>query len=361
MSRTTQAPNRPWLWNMRSMGLLLWGLAGAWSGMQESFAQSSGAQPANETIPDKVGAARPPSKGGQVIKLPGKPNTEALQARGLRQGSVNFIGNATVVIEYAGIRILTDPNFLHKGQHVHLGYGLKAQRLTDPALSVAQLPPIDFILLSHAHGDHFDQVAQQELDKSLPVVTTPGAAAELAKLGFHNSFPLEAWESLMLTKGEASVRIGAMPARHGPPVVASTLPETMGSMLEFMRPDGQVAYRMYISGDTLIHDDIREIPKRFPDIDLALLHLGGTEILDTVMVTMDAEQGVEMMRIVAPEHAIPIHYNDYDVFKSPIEDFQRQIREAGMQSRVTVLRHGERFVFQESRRAPTGGGTLRQE
>jgi hypothetical protein len=53
---------------------------------------------------------------------------------------------------------------------------------------------------------------------------------------------------------------------------------------------------MYITGDTLVIDALKEIPRRYPDIDLALLHLGGTRVLG-ILVTMDAEQGVEMLQI----------------------------------------------------------------
>src|SRR6476659_6244762 len=50
-------------------------------------------------------------------------------------GSVQFIGTATVIIRYQGLTILTDPNFLHRGDHVHLGYGMHSERLTEPAIS----------------------------------------------------------------------------------------------------------------------------------------------------------------------------------------------------------------------------------
>jgi L-ascorbate metabolism protein UlaG (beta-lactamase superfamily) len=63
------------------------------------------------------------------------------------------------------------------------------------------------------------------------------------------------------------------------------------------------------AGDTLVHDDLKEIPRRYPDIDLALFHLGGTCIMG-LLLTMDAEQGVEAIRIVNPREVIPIHYND---------------------------------------------------
>jgi hypothetical protein len=100
------------------------------------------------------------------------------------QGSIFFVGNATVIMSYAGFTILTDPNFLHRGDHVHLGHGMTAARRTDPALELEALPPIDFVLLSHMHEDHFDREVERKLDHSLPIVTTPHAAADLISKGF---------------------------------------------------------------------------------------------------------------------------------------------------------------------------------
>ena len=202
------------------------------------------------------------------------------------------------------------------------------------------------MIISHLHEDHFDKFVQEKLPKDTPIVTTAGAARELEKLGFISLYPLGVWSGLTVTRNDAILRISAMPARHGPPVVSSTLPETMGSMLEFQSPNGKMMFRIYISGDTLVYDDIKKIPELYPDIDLALLHLGGTRVLNTVLVTMDAEQGIRMLEIVAPRHAVPIHYNDYTVFKSPIEDFEKMVREAGWQKKVTILRHGQRYRFE---------------
>jgi L-ascorbate metabolism protein UlaG (beta-lactamase superfamily) len=91
-----------------------------------------------------------------------------------------------VLIRYAGFTMLTDPTFIHLHEKVHLGYGLYSTRLKNPAIGIKDLPPVDLILLSHFHGDHFDQVAIRELDKSLPIVTTLHATEELSLRGFTN-------------------------------------------------------------------------------------------------------------------------------------------------------------------------------
>src|SRR3982750_3970835 len=106
------------------------------------------------------------------------------------RGSIFFVGTATVLLRYAGFTILTDPNFLHKGDHAHLGYGLETPRSTEPAIGIEQLPPIDLVVLSHFHGDHFDQIVQEKLPRGTPIVTTPEAAATLKKIGFTAAEPL---------------------------------------------------------------------------------------------------------------------------------------------------------------------------
>ena len=261
----------------------------------------------------------------------------------LSSGSVFFVGTATVILRCAGFTILTDPNFLHAGDHVHLGYGLTSERLTDPAIDLDALPHIDFCVLSHYHGDHFDHIVEERLQKDLPIVTTEHAAGELRDKGFTAAMPLDTWDSVVITKSGSKVRITSMPGQHGPGPVDFFLPPVMGSMLDF-DANGARPFRIYISGDTLIHDDLNDIPKRFAGVNLALIHLGGTRIMG-VMLTMDDEQGVQILNIIQPEKAIPIHYNDYDVFKSPLEDFQRAADAAGWTDRIVYLAHGETYDF----------------
>ena len=260
-------------------------------------------------------------------------------------GSVFFIGTATVIIRYAGFTILTDPNFLHAGDHVHLGYGLTSERLTEPAIDIEELPPIDLCVLSHYHGDHFDQIVEEKLDKNLPIVTTNHAVGELEARDFTGGIGLDTWETAEFTKGEAKLTISSMPGQHGPGIVDFALPPVMGSVLDFETANGRRPLRMYISGDTLMHDDLQQIPLRYPDVDLGLFHLGGTRIMG-VMLTMDDQQGVEAIKLINPKKAIPIHYNDYDVFKSPLEDFKRAADEAGLTEKLIYLSHGETYDFE---------------
>lgn len=255
------------------------------------------------------------------------------------QGSVYFIGNATTLIRYGGFTILTDPAFLHQGDHVHLGHGMYARREVEPACQIADLPPLDLIVLSHHHGDHFDDVAAEQLDRDIPIISTRHAVDLLSEQGFSRGHALDTWQSQVVTKGEDRVRVTAMPAKHDPDPVAGMLPPTMGSVLDFGRGQEE-HFRLYISGDTLLHDRLHDIPHRYPDIDLALVHAGGTTLLGTV-VTMTGGQAVRAVEIVDPRAAIPIHYDDFSVFRSGLDDFRRAAASASTSAEFHYLAHGD--------------------
>jgi L-ascorbate metabolism protein UlaG (beta-lactamase superfamily) len=258
------------------------------------------------------------------------------------EDSLLFIGNATMLIRVGGFTVLTDPTFVHRDESVPLGYGLHTTRLTDPAVEIEDLPPVDLVLLSHFHGDHFDQVAQERLPKSVPVITTHQSARQLRELGFGGAVGLDTWDSVTLTRGDRRLSITACPGKHGPGLADVVLPDVMGSVLEFGQTDHR--RRLYISGDTLMIDDLREIPRRYPRIDVGVFHLGGTKVMG-VLVTMDAAQGVEAVRLIDAGTSVPVHYDDYDVFTSSLEDFLAAAEEAGLRERVHALARGESMAL----------------
>ena len=257
------------------------------------------------------------------------------------KGSVLFIGNATTLIRHAGFTILTDPNFLHQGQRAYLGYGLSSKRLTDPALGVRDLPPLDVVVLSHMHGDHWDRVARQGLDKDVPIITTPKAARALWRQGFAEPMGLETWEARTLRGPRGTLTVTAIPARHGPGPFDRLLPPVMGSVLEFTDTMGRVRLRILISGDTLLTRELDAIPQRFPDIDLGIVHLGGTRLLGLLTVTMNGAQGAGWVDLIRPREVLPVHFDDYTVFRSPLADFRERIERTPHGGRVIYLNRGQ--------------------
>lgn len=242
----------------------------------------------------------------------------------------------TIIREWEGVRILTDPNFLHAGDHVHLGPGVTSTRVTNPAIDLHEVPHIDAILLSHYHADHFDQEVEASLRRSVPIITTPHAKNHLTSKGEQESFTqvydLDFFDSMLLnikTKEGArkpAIKVTGMPGKHVPPGplsvandILAAVPPTNGWMVELGYFDDAVSsfqfgYRIYISGDTLMVPELKGIPERYKGqgIDLMLIHLGGTTIpspkMPLLMVTMDAKQGVQLMQLINPDLTIPIHY-----------------------------------------------------
>ncbi|WP_067824158.1 MBL fold metallo-hydrolase [Actinomadura kijaniata] len=267
----------------------------------------------------------------------------------MAEDALTFVGNATTIIRYGGFTLLTDPNFLRAGQYAHLGYGLRSKRLKDPALRPEELPDLDAVVLSHLHDDHWDRVAEGALDRGLPVLTTPAAARTLRGRGFGESAGLATWESTRLTKGDRWVRVHAMPGRHGPGPLHRILPPVMGVLLEFGAGDGEPDLRIYISGDTVMYGGLAEIHRRHPDIDLGVVHLGGTRLLGLVTVTMDGRQGADWLETVRCARAVPVHFDDYTVMKSPRSAFEAEVARRGLGDRLRLVERGERLSLQPAR------------
>lgn len=93
-------------------------------------------------------------------------------------------------------------------------------------------------------------------------------------------------------------------------------------------------------GDTLMCDDLKEIPRRYPDVDLGVVHLGGTSLLGLATVTMDGRQGADWTELIRPRRVVPIHYDDYTAFKSPLSDYEDQARKRGFADDVHVVERG---------------------
>ncbi|KAK5015247.1 hypothetical protein LTR16_002348 [Cryomyces antarcticus] len=268
------------------------------------------------------------------------------------------------------------PNFLHAGNHAHLGPGVTATRVTNPAVDLHDLPRIDVVLLSHYHADHFDQKVEESLRRTLPIITTPHAKGCLQSKGpeesFSEVFDLDFFDSMMVDVVKIgggdkapAIKITGMPGKHVPPGVLSiandllkAVPPTNGWMVELgytKRGQGDASfengYRIYISGDTLMIPELKEIPQRYAgqNIDLMLIHLGGTTIpspsVPLLMVTMDAKQGIELVRLINPDVTIPIHYDDYDAFLSPLSDFKKEIEAAGLTEKVVYLDRKDQYKF----------------
>jgi hypothetical protein len=175
------------------------------------------------------------------------------------------------------------------------------------------------------------------------VFTTKAAARRLHQRRFRSAEGLDPWEERTISRGRTTLHVTALPGAHARGVLAPLFPPVIGSLLEFSGPD-LPTLRLYQSGDTLLVDRLEEVRQRCPHIDVGLIHLGGTKILG-MLLTMDGREGATWLSQLRPGVGVPIHYDDYTVFKSPLSDFERAVKAAELQNKVSYLKHGETYRY----------------
>ena len=250
------------------------------------------------------------------------------------EATLEFIGTATTLLRLGPHTLLTDPDFRPQGKRAYLGKGLFSKRRTRPALQPEDLPPLDAVVLSHLHADHFDPVARDRLGKHLPVLTTPAASRKLGSWGFREAQGLQTWETTTLGDG---LTVTSVPGEHAPTFARPLMPPVMGSVIEAQHATG--TFRVYVTGDTLYRPWLREVSDRLGPPDAMVIHLGGTRALG-LLVTMDGDQGAALVDLIAPPVTVPVHHDDYTVFRSPLSDFLEACRARGLADRVRTVERG---------------------
>src|SRR4051812_2766145 len=145
--------------------------------------------------------------------------------------SLTHIGGPTVLIEVGGWRLLTDPTFDPPGRSYRFGWGTGSTKLTGPAITAADLGPIDAVLLSHDHhDDNLDAAGRALLPSARTVITTVAGAN---RLGGH-ARGLEPWaETRLEAEDRPSIEITATPCRHGPPLSRPVVGHVVGFALRW--------------------------------------------------------------------------------------------------------------------------------
>lgn len=250
--------------------------------------------------------------------------------------TITHIGGPTALVEIGGWRLLTDPTFDPPGRRYFFGWGTTSRKLTGPAIAPADLGPIDAVLLSHDHhGDNLDPAGRELLPKLGTIVTTEPGARRLGG----TARGLAPWASTTLqAPGRVPLRITATPCRHGPPGSRPIVGAVIGFALEW---EGQRHGALWISGDTVLYDGVREVATRL-DVGTALLHLGGARfpVSGPVRYTMNAEEAVELCGLLDPQAIIPIHYEGWKHFRQGRDAAGRVLGASPLGPRVRWLALG---------------------
>jgi L-ascorbate metabolism protein UlaG (beta-lactamase superfamily) len=246
--------------------------------------------------------------------------------------TITHIGGPTVLIEVGGWRLLTDPTFDPPGRRYSFGWGTSSRKLAGPAIPAAEIGPIDAVLLSHDHhGDNLDPAGRALLPSAGVVVTTVAGAKRLGG----GARGLEPWATTRLeAPGRPSIEITATPCRHGPPLSRPIVGDVVGFALGW---EGQEDGVVWISGDTVLYDGVRQVADRLR-VDVALLHLGGVRfpVSGPLRYTMTAAEAVELCGLIGPRTAIPIHYEGWKHFRQGREAIERELVAAPEQVRERI-------------------------
>ena len=237
---------------------------------------------------------------------------------------ITHIGGPTALIEVEGWTILSDPTFDPPGRTYKFGWGTSSRKLAGPAIAAVDLPPIDVILVSHDnHADNLDDAGRSLLPAGGTVVTTPLAAGRLEV----EATGLEPWATIRLTSaGRPDLVITATPCRHGPPLSRPIVGHVIGFALAW---EGQNNGVLWVSGDTVLYDGVREVAERL-EVDVALLHLGDVKfgITGPVHYSMTAEEAIELTALVRPRVAIPVHFEGWSHFHEGRDVIEREVAAA---------------------------------
>lgn len=252
--------------------------------------------------------------------------------------SITYIGTATAILHLDGVNIITDPVFSPAGTEFDFGIVI-LKALKDAALGLADLPPIDAVLLSHEdHPDNLDEPGRQILD-GRHVLTTPDGAKKLApRPGVKG---LQPWETVTLTLGGRRFEVTGTPCVHLPGG------EVTGFILttpEFGRT-GDLPNAIYFSGDTIYLPELAKMRERF-HISVALINIGKVLIKlpdaeEPLQITVGGEDAARLFRDIGADVLIPMHYESWRHFTENKEALAEELKKAGVQDKVIWLEPGK--------------------
>ena len=211
------------------------------------------------------------------------------------------------------------------------------KRLT--ALPDVNINDIDLSILSHTHEDHFDQRAQQLLDKQLPFIVPTGATKQLAAQGFSNIHELDWGQHWHLAANGYSIEITALPASHSTNQdISALLGRGNGYWFTFSHANWQKT--LYWTGDSFATTRLLESLNAYPTPDIMLPHMGRVGTSGPLgQISMGAEEVLDLMAVIKPNLTIPIHHSTYQLYLEPIQVLLD--RQSSVAGKIQLLSSGE--------------------
>jgi L-ascorbate metabolism protein UlaG (beta-lactamase superfamily) len=249
------------------------------------------------------------------------------------QVRVRVFGGPTALIEYSGLRFLTDPTFDAPGDYRQPG-GLLT-KTAPSAAGPADLGRIDVVLLSHdEHPDNLDNSGRAMLADVPLTLTTTGAGQRLG----NGARGLADWESIELDRpGGGTITVTGAPAIHGPGSREEVEPFT-GQVIGFVLT-GRDLPTVYVSGDNASLEAVREIAERFGPVHTAVLFAGAPRfpvLFEGAPIVLDSAQVVEAAEILGARRVVPVHYDSWAHFTEGRDELVAAFTDAGLVDRLDL-------------------------
>jgi L-ascorbate metabolism protein UlaG (beta-lactamase superfamily) len=247
------------------------------------------------------------------------------------------VNHSTFLLQTAGLNLLTDPVWSDRVSPVTFA-GPRRRRA--PGLRMEDLPPIDAILISHNHYDHFDTTTLARLfERDRPVVFCPlGVAKALGKIGFTEIVELDWWQSIAW----CGLNVHCVPAQHFSARTPFDRNRTLwcGWMLD--NEEGSV----YFAGDTGFGSLFEEIAADFPRIRLSLLPIGAFKPEWFMRpIHMTPSQALDAHCILNSRYSIATHFGTFpladDGEAEPLLELERALQMEPPSQPFVVLREGQ--------------------
>ena len=256
--------------------------------------------------------------------------------------ALTFIGHSAFFVQIGHQNLVLDPNFAR--------WLFVLKRLRRPGLRVPDLPPIDAVLVTHAHFDHLHRPSLRAIARSTrrltgtpPAIIVPRDVRDLVRrLGFREIIELDWWDSWRL----GGVEITHVPSRHWGARVLTDMHRGYGG---YVIRNGQQS--LYHAGDTAYFNGFREIGRRLRP-DLALLPIGAYDPPSFRAVHTSPADAVQAFLDLGSRWMVPMHYGSFrlshEPFHEPLQFLADEARRARVSDRVVVLEEGVTRFFSMS-------------